>query len=78
MNNIHLVLLVVPVLLLYLVHCLHSQERQQTHEAATVAAEESAVLSTKAMEYAAKMREEAYKERQRLAEEKTLNFSQKV
>jgi len=53
------------------------QERQQTAAAAGPAAEASAVFATKAMQQAAKLREEARKERERLAQEKRLSFNQK-
>jgi len=55
-----------------------SQERRQTHAAATTAAEEGARLALKAAEHAAKLREDAQKEREELKREKKLTFSQKV
>lgn len=64
-------------------HCTHThtcwclQERRQTHEAATVASEEGARLALKAAEHAAKLREEALKEREELKAKKNLSWSQK-
>lgn len=57
---------------------LQCQDRQRTHEAATIGAEQGAHLAMKAVAHAAKLREEAQEERQRLAAEKKLTFNQKV
>lgn len=54
------------------------QERRETQAAATTAAEEGARLALKAQEHAAKLRQEALKEREELAKKKGLTFSQKV
>jgi hypothetical protein len=54
------------------------QERRQTHAAATTAAEEGARLALKAAEHAAKLREDALKEREELKKKNSLSFSQKV
>lgn len=54
------------------------QERRQTHEAATTAAEEGARLALKAAEHAAKLRQDALKEREELKKKNQLTFSQKV
>lgn len=55
-----------------------AQERRQTHEAATTAAEEGARLALKAQEHAAKLRQDALKEREELKKKNQLTFSQKV
>lgn len=55
-----------------------TQERRQTHEAATSAAEEGARLALKAAEHAAKLRQDALKEREELKKKNQLTFSQKV
>lgn len=54
------------------------QDRRQTHAAATTAAEEGARLALKAAEHAAKLREDALKEREELKKKNNLSFSQKV
>lgn len=54
------------------------QERRQTHEAATVASEEGARLALKSAEHAAKLRQDALREREELKAKKNLTFSQKV
>jgi len=54
------------------------QERRKTHQAATTGAEEGARLALKAAEHSAKLKEEALKEQQELANQKKLTFQQKV
>lgn len=67
------------IVLLLMASARHTtQERRQTHEAATSAAEEGARLALKAAEHAAKLRQDALKEREELKKKNQLTFSQKV
>ncbi len=54
-----------------------TQDRERTRAAATTAAEEGAFYAVKTMEHAARAREEAKAERERLAAEKKLTWNQK-
>ncbi len=67
-----------PRLLLTIAHYLCLQERERTRHAVTKGVAESAEFAQRAAAHAAKLREEGFAEKQKLAEEKRLSFNQKV